>query len=370
MKNSWGYALVAMISTVATLLLSQLFGLGIHNPAYSDGSALLVSQTAEARALNQSPQINSFADLPDFRGVARRAVRSVVNIIVLNEQGYRTSGGSGVIISRDGYIITNHHVVDEGEGFRVQLADKRRFPATVIGLDPSTDLALIKIEAENLEPALIGDSDAVEVGEWVLAVGNPFNLFSTVTAGIVSAKGRSINILDGAYAVESFIQTDAVVNPGNSGGALINARGELIGINTAIISKKGNFEGYSFAVPSNLMAKVVEDLRDYRRVRRAVLGVGIRDLNVDMARRLGLESATGVLITNINRYSSADKAGLSKGDVIVSVNNVPTNSVPELQEQVAIHRPGDIVSIDFVRNGRRMRRENVELQELIVDGGQ
>lgn len=183
----------------------------------------------------------------------------------------------------------------------------------------------------------------------------------------MSAKGRSINILDGAYAIESFIQTDAVVNPGNSGGALVNARGELIGINTAIISKRGNFEGYSFAVPSNLMAKVVEDLRDHGKVKRAVLGVGIRDLSVDMARRLGLSAASGVLITNVNRYSSADGAGLSTGDVIISIDNVPTPSVPELQEQVAIRRPGDRIAIDFIRNGRRMRREGVELKELISD---
>ena len=234
----------------------------------------------------------------------------------------------------------------------------------MIGVDPTTDLALIKIDARDLVPIDFGNSDQVEVGEWVLAVGNPFSLTSTVTAGIVSSKGRNINILRGQYSIESFIQTDAVVNPGNSGGALVNTTGELIGINTAIITESGNFEGYSFAIPSNLARKVIEDLRDYGQVMRAVLGVGINDVTNGIATQMDLPDVGGVIITSISRESSAHSAGLKIGDVIMKVNGVETNAVPELQEQVALFRPGDKISVEFFRDGKVYLKEGIQLKSI------
>jgi len=208
----------------------------------------------------------------DFVETSKRVTNSVVNITAYAGQS-RASSGSGVIISRDGYIVTNYHVVEGGSEFTVTLANRQELTAKIIGTDPTTDLALVKINGNNYTPVRSGDSDNVEVGQWVLAVGNPFNLASTVTAGIVSAKGRNIDIIENAYGIESFIQTDAVVNPGNSGGALVNARGDLIGINTAILSETGAYAGYSFAIPSNLAMKVIMDLKNYGEVKRALLGV-------------------------------------------------------------------------------------------------
>ena len=230
---------------------------------------------------------------------------------------------------------------------------------------PTTDLALLKATGRDLPTLEYGNSDLLEVGEWVLAVGNPFNLTSTVTAGIVSAKARNINILDGAYSIESFIQTDAVVNPGNSGGALVNAKGELIGINTAIISSQsGGYEGYSFAVPSNLVRKVITDLKDFGEVQRAILGVEIADVNDEIAADLNLPSVEGVFIQSVSANSSASGAGLRRGDVIVSINGIQTNSVPELQEQVALFRPGDSITLEYFREGRKVRKNDVILKGL------
>jgi serine protease Do len=288
----------------------------------------------------------------------------VVNINTLSASGYRLSSGSGVIISADGYIITNHHVTTDGSRIEVSFHDKRKEEATIVGNDPATDLALLKVKGENYSFLEYGNSDQVEVGQWVLAVGNPFNLSSTVTAGIVSAKARSINILREAYAVESFIQTDAAVNPGNSGGALVNERGELIGINAAILSESGGFEGYSFAIPSNLARKVVNDLREFGQVQRAILGIGIRDLTPERAGKLSLPAIAGVEITSVSRGSSAAEAGLRAGDVIVSINGAATNSMPELQEQVALFRPGDRISLELYRDGQKFRRDNVKLKSL------
>ncbi len=266
--------------------------------------------------------------------------------------GGEISSGSGVIISGDGYIVTNNHVVEGASELEVSLNDKRKFDGELIGVDPTTDLALIKIKERNLPYLKMGNSDGVQIGEWVLAVGNPFNLTSTVTAGIVSAKARNINILEEAYSIESFIQTDAAVNPGNSGGALVNTNGELIGVNTAIITRSGRYEGYSFAVPSNLVKKVVEDLKDFGKVQRGFLGVVIGDITDEIAKENGLSTLDGVLITQINGGSAAEAAGLKPGDVITKVNGQSVKSTPELQEQVALFRPGNKIKLEYIRNGR------------------
>ncbi|MEL6637311.1 MAG: Do family serine endopeptidase [Bacteroidota bacterium] len=295
----------------------------------------------------------------NFTSAAEAVTPAVVNIRSSSSTdfdiwgGYGGSSGSGVIVSSDGYIVTNNHVIEDSKKIEVTLSDNRQREATIIGTDDNTDLALIKIKAEDLPYLAFGNSDSIRVGEWVLAVGNPFNLESTVTAGIVSAKGRSIDILEGEYKIESFIQTDAAVNPGNSGGALVNTRGELIGINTAIITRSGRYEGYSFAIPANLAAKVISDLRDFGIVQRGILGVGIDEVTDEKAQELGLETVEGVLISRITPGSGADDAGLRRDDVIVSVNGAPTRAIPELQEQVALYRPGNRVEVEYIRDGRK-----------------
>ncbi len=261
--------------------------------------------------------------------------------------------GSGVIINSNGYIITNNHVIENADDIEVILHDNRNYKAKVIGTDPSTDLALLQIKEENLPALALVNSDDVQIGEWVLAIGNPFSLNSTVTAGIVSAKARSINILRGRnYAVESFIQTDAAINPGNSGGALVNMQGGLIGINTAIASPTGAYTGYGFAVPSNIVHKVVEDLLKYGLVQRGVLGVQILSVDGDLAKEKGLNITEGVYVQEVMPNSAAEKAGIESGDVIISADNEKTNSTPELQEIIATHRPGDKVNIVVNRKGK------------------
>lgn len=299
----------------------------------------------------------------NFIESAEVATPAVVNIraLVENDGSFWKTGsmtgssGSGVILSPDGYIVTNHHVVEKSGDIKVTLADKREYKAKVVGSDPSTDIALLKIEESDLPFIVFGNSDSVRVGEWVLAVGNPFNLESTVTAGIVSAKGRNINILGGGASIESFIQTDAAVNPGNSGGALVNTAGELIGINTAIITGSGTYEGYSFAVPSNLVQKVIRDLREFGVVQRAFLGVGIEDLNSEHAREFGLPNAEGILVNRITPEGAASAAGLQIGDVIVGLNNARMRSTSELQELVGRYRPGDQVTLEYWRVGKKYR---------------
>ena len=258
--------------------------------------------------------------------------------------------GSGVIFTSDGYIVTNNHVVDGATSVEVVLNDKRTFEAKVIGTDPSTDIALIKIEAAELPTIPFGDSDKLRLGEWVLAVGNPFNLTSTVTAGIVSAKARNINILNSEMKIESFIQTDAAVNPGNSGGALVNTRGELVGINTAIASETGSYTGYSFAVPTSIVSKVVADLKEYSVVQRAVLGVQIADINDQLAKEKELTTLQGAYVAGVVDGSSAADAQIKEGDVITAINGTAVKSVAQLQEQVGRYRPGDKISITYIRN--------------------
>jgi Do/DeqQ family serine protease len=292
------------------------------------------------------------------------------------QQQPRVGAGSGVIISTDGYIITNNHVIDGADELEVTLNDNRKFPAKIIGADPTTDIALIKIEATDLPTIPFGDSEKLKVGEWVLAVGNPFNLTSTVTAGIVSAKSRG-NIGAGGKdrsKIESFIQTDAAVNPGNSGGALVNTKGELVGINTAIYSETGNFAGYSFAVPISIAGKVANDLKQFGTVQRAVLGVLIQDPQyVPDAEKEKVKVFEGAYVGGFAERSSAKEAGIEKGDVIVAVNGVKIKSSSALQEQISKYRPGDKVELTINRNGST-KKFTVELRNAqgstkVVKGG-
>ena len=278
------------------------------------------------------------------------------------EQEQKAGSGSGVIVTSEGYIVTNNHVVKGADRIEVVLNDKRRYQAELIGLDASTDLAVLKIDEVDLPYMKYGNSDDVKIGEWVLAVGNPFDLTSTVTAGIVSAKARNINILKDKHglAIESFIQTDAAVNPGNSGGALVNLKGELIGINTAIATPTGTFAGYSFAVPSQLVHKVVDDLIKYGVVQRALLGIAITDVTADVAEEHGLTDIKGVYVSGVGENSAANDAGIQEGDVILKVNKQEVNSSSELQEAVAVYRPGDEVELTFLRDG------NVERVSVVL----
>ncbi|WP_460609340.1 S1C family serine protease [Hymenobacter terrigena] len=268
-------------------------------------------------------------------------------------QGGGQGSGSGVIIAANGYIVTNNHVIDKASKIEVVLDDKRKFDAELVGADPNTDLAVLKVKADNLPFVKYGNSDDVKVGQWVLAVGNPFNLNSTVTAGIISAKGRNIDILrrKDNMGIESFIQTDAVVNPGNSGGALVNLNGDLIGINSAIASHTGSYEGYSFAIPSSLASKVVDDLLKYKVVQRALLGVQIQEVDAKLASEKKLNTLNGVYVQGLTAGSAAAQAGLKKEDIITQINGVAVNTSSQLQEQVARFRPGDKIKVSYLRNG-------------------
>jgi Do/DeqQ family serine protease len=264
----------------------------------------------------------------------------------------RVGSGSGVIISEDGYIITNHHVIDNSDDIEITLHDNRTYKAIIVGADPSTDLALLKVKAEGLPTVPFTNSDQVKIGQWVMAVGNPMGLNSTVTAGIISATGRNINILKDKYAVENFIQTDAAINPGNSGGALVNLNGGLVGINTAIASPTGSFAGYGFAIPSNLVEKVITDLMEYGTVQRGVLGVMIRTVDAQLADDKSLDVHKGVYVDSLMDNSAAASAGIKVGDVILKVNDTDVHSSPELQGAIAQYRPGEIVSIKLNRKGK------------------
>lgn len=304
----------------------------------------------------------------DFTFAAEKAVHGVVHIktaydvdqnyslydFFFNGKPYKPAAGSGsgVIISTDGYIVTNNHVIDMSTEIEVVLNDKRSFRAKVIGKDPATDIALLKIDAKDLLPISFGSSDDIKVGQWVLAVGNPFNLTSTVTAGIVSAKGRNINILDRPNSIESFIQTDAAVNPGNSGGALVDLQGQLIGINAAIASNTGSYSGYSFAIPSSIVQKIVTDLKEYGIVQRALLGVSLQDIDAENAKLLKLDKIEGVLVEGTLQGSSAAKAGIMKNDIILKIDNKPVNTVSQLQEMISQYRPGAKVEVTFMRQDK------------------
>lgn len=315
----------------------------------------------------------------DFRAAANRTTAAIVHIktsfgagnFSVNPLQYyldspARSSGSGVLVSDDGYVVTNNHVIEDATNIEVVMNDNQRFYAKLVGADPSTDLALLKVKGQNLPFVKYGDSDKVEAGEWVLAIGNPFDLNSTVTAGIVSAKARNIGILRDRnnLQVESFIQTDAAVNPGNSGGALVNLKGELIGINTAIATTTGSYQGYSFAIPVSLVTKVIDDLLEFGSVQRGLLGIQIQDVNARVAEELNLSTSLGVLINKVNDGSAAAEAGLAAGDVIDHVNNHPVRSVSELQELVARHRPGTEIEVMYVHDGvkhtSRIRLKNYQ----------
>ncbi len=274
--------------------------------------------------------------------------------------------GSGVIISADGYIVTNNHVIDNSDKVFVTLNDKREFEAKVIGSDPSTDLALIKVDADDLLYIPYGNSDELMVGEWVLAVGNPFTITSTVTAGIVSAKGKNLGIIQDRYRIESFIQTDAAVNRGNSGGALVNTRGELVGINTAIISPSGAYAGISFAIPVSIVKKVIADLIEFGVVQRAILGVSIQEVNAELAKEKNIKVLEGVYVSELRDEGAAKDAGIEVGDIILEVDGIKVNSPSELTEQINRYRPGDKVAVTLKRNGK-MKQFNVILRNLQGD---
>ena len=367
-------ALVVGVSIFTTILT-----VGVMRQLYK-GSELSIRDSGNARLTNYTDLMlddkvrRSFiSSAPtNFIAAAEIITPSVVNIKAITrgngesfwEDGHMSaSNGSGVIISNDGYIVTNNHVVQDATDIQITMDDKREFSAKIIGKDAYTDVAVLKIEVgtgrdQTLLPVRFGNSDSIRVGEWVLAVGNPFNLESTVTAGIVSAKARSINILDDdKYAIEAFIQTDAAVNPGNSGGALVNTNGELVGINTAIITKSGRYEGYSFAIPANLVLKVVRDIMKFGIVQRGFLGVVINDLTPSLARSMGYASMNGVYVEQVNPKSAAYEAGLKHGDIVISVQNKKIKNKAELLELVAEQKPGDKILIDYFRAGQMLHTQ-------------
>jgi serine protease Do len=371
MKRAFGYFTMALAGAVlavggnALLQDEQTTTLGTAAPARS-----------AVRYVNL-PGDGGTALVPDFTDAASNTVNAVVHVTTETtvsvqdpfadffwghrgappQQHQRQGAGSGVIISSDGYIVTNNHVVEGADRIKVHLNDNRAFEGSVVGRDPSTDIALLKIDAKDLSTVGFGNSDDVRVGEWVLAVGNPMNLTSTVTAGIVSAKARNINLLQydpsrDIFPIESFIQTDAAVNPGNSGGALVNVSGELVGINTAIASSTGMYAGYSFAVPVNIVKKVTNDLLEFGSVQRAYLGVSIRDMDQELAEKQGLDRIRGVYVNGITDGGAAQKAGMQAGDVIVKVGAIDVNNVPQLQEQIGKFRPGNEVAVTILRDGK------------------
>jgi len=347
------------------------------------------NQTTSIKEANNIVPVNNIQStvttLPDFTVAAEKTVNAVVHVKTTykqqmnnqqqsmqdfffgspfggrgNQFGQRMpqmASGSGVIISADGYIVTNNHVVENATDIEIILNDKRTYKAKLIGRDPATDIALVKVDAIDLPTIPYGNSDNLKIGEWVLAVGNPFNLTSTVTAGIVSAKERNINLLrkKQQYAIESFIQTDAAVNPGNSGGALVNTKGELIGINTAIASQTGSYTGYSFAVPVTIAKKVVSDLMEFGTVQRALLGVNIQDIDAKLAEENGLDKPEGVLVVNVNKESAADEAGLKEKDIIIKINDDKIEKVSELQEKISRYSPGDKIDVWVLRDNKEKK---------------
>jgi len=391
-KNVFIIVLVAILSSVVTLLGYNVINRNNGSSSLSDlpGNRISEEVRAYADSFEQDKNVvltnlTTSDGYPDFTEAAAKSVDGVVHVktTTISQQQYinpfdfffgfgdrmpsqpreQVGFGSGVIISKDGYIITNNHVVENANEVSVTLNDNREFNAKVVGTDRMSDIALLKIDGDDFPYLTFGNSDALRVGEWVLAVGNPFNLTSTVTAGIVSAKNRG-NVMGGGLGIQSFIQIDAAVNPGNSGGALVNTRGELVGINTAIYSQTGNFAGYAFAVPISIAGKIAADLKEYGTVQRALLGISapnienIRRQDPNKARELS--QIRGVLVEDFSDRSAAKAAGIQKGDVITAINNVPIRSFAELQSQLNRYRPGDKVSVTVDRNGNS-RSFNVEL---------
>lgn len=344
--------------------------------------AQISASTHDAMPISLTAYTTSTGEITDFTYAADKSIHGVVHVktkALMSQSNYSLGNplydflfgpyeresqpvmgsGSGVIITKDGYIITNNHVIDKADSIEVVLNDKRTYDAKVIGRDPNTDLAIIKIDGDNLPFVPFGNSENLKVGEWVLAVGNPFNLNSTVTAGIVSAKARNINIQSSKYGIESFIQTDAAVNPGNSGGALVNLKGELVGINTAIASQTGSFAGYSFAVPTSIAQKVALDIIEFGQVQRALLGVSIGELTPKLAKENDIGELKGVYVAEVAEGGAAQEIGLTKGDVILEVNGVEVNSPTQLQEQISKYRPKDKIGILVNRKNKRKQYEVV-----------
>jgi Do/DeqQ family serine protease len=360
--------------TLGIALLGALLAIGLLEFKNRDG------ETNKSEQVYQSPPTSGqFAiydtpngELPSFTEIAENAVKSVVHVNTeyqmdgyydpfaqmfgKPQQGQIARGaGSGVIIGSEGYIVTNNHVIEGADNIYVTTNNNKTYTAKILGTDPATDIALIKIDESDLPAIEFGNSNQSKVGEWVLAVGNPFNLTSTVTAGIISAKSRNINLLrhdQNTFPIESFIQTDAAVNPGNSGGALINTSGQLIGINTAIASRTGSYTGYSFAVPSRIVQKVSNDIIEFGEVQRALIGVSIQNVNQKIADQLSLEDVNGVLVSGLTPKGAATEAGLLEKDVIVGVNGESISNVPELQEEVSQYRPGDHILVSVLRENK------------------
>ena len=366
--------------------IGGLVALGAAHSLGWTGKTVIIEDTNQSAS-----QANLTADRPlpsaptDFVAAAERTVEAVVHVKTTAErvQNYYNpfndlffgrpstpekleveGSGSGVILTEDGYIVTNNHVIKGAKTIVVTTSNNDEYEAELIGADPTTDIALLKIEGNALTKVDVANSDEVRLGQWVLAVGNPFNLTSTVTAGIISAKGRDINIIDEQSAIESFLQTDAAVNPGNSGGALVNTAGELVGINTAISSRSGSFEGYSFAVPANLMLKVVNDLKEYGRVQRAFIGINYNEVTAALSEELNLEVNKGVYVANVISGGAADDAGITKGDVIINVNGKSIASGADLTEALGQRRPGEKLSVVVNRSGKHKAFEVVLKNKL------
>jgi serine protease Do len=380
MKSVKNYTLTFMMVVAGAFLAVFVYTRFFETPG-----VITVQDTQQMRYA--SMPVTAEGNVPDLTYAAEIAVHGVVHIKTQSMRGGWSSGnplldffgyrqepqiargfGSGVILTSDGYIVTNNHVIEGAQKIAVVLNDNREFEARLIGSDPTTDLALLKIEATDLPWLRYGDSDALRLGEWVLAVGNPFDLTSTVTAGIVSAKARNIGINSADYSIESFIQTDAAVNPGNSGGALVNQRGEMVGINTAIASRTGSFAGYSFAVPTTIVRKVVNDLKEFGEVQRALLGVVMTTVNADVAREYKLDKIEGVYVTDVVENGAAKQAGIKSGDVIVGIGNRKVNSSAELQEAISQFRPGDDVKV-LVKRSNSEKQFTVTLRNKLGDTG-
>lgn len=326
-------------------------------------SQVVLSEEAERIFASSAPT--------DFIAASKKGTQSVVFVESEKEvksdnyftRKVTTQTGSGVIIDSDGYIVTNSHVVSDANSVKITLNNKREYIAKILGKDEQTDLALLKIEASGLPALNMGNSDNLLVGEWVIAVGNPFRLESTVTAGIVSAKARNLSILEES-GIESFIQTDAAVNSGNSGGALINTNGELVGINTAIVTSSGGYQGFSFAIPINLVRKVIRDLREFGSVQRAWLGITVENVNADIAKEMNLKNVKGVRVVSTSKNGAARKAKLKKGDVILSIDDRPTDAMPTFIEILGGKRPGEKITLKYVRNGTYYMTEAILKNQL------
>jgi Do/DeqQ family serine protease len=363
MKKILSLILVSALGGALTLGSYLMFFDKSANSSYQTNETPVLMQT------NYKPINVAAAEKTDFTEIAEKTVHAVVHVKNVSitstssnplldffygqsaSKEQRIVGtGSGVIISPDGYIITNYHVVKGAKELEITLNNKETYLAEIIGVDESTDIALLKIDQTNLPNLPFGNSDNLRVGEWVLAVGNPFNLTSTVTAGIVSAKARDINISRNNNRIESFIQTDAAVNPGNSGGALVNVRGNLIGINTAISSQTGSYIGYSFAVPSNIAKKVIEDILEYGNVQRAYLGINYEELDSKKSKDFGVNNTEGVIITRVIEHGAAKESGLLSNDIITKMDNVKITKFSDLQGFLGSKRPGDKVAVRVIRN--------------------